>query len=204
MTLLRIDVVEPWHAGSGRGDGPGADALVIRDDAGLPYLPGKTLKGLLREALELTVDCGQAAGRSMVDDLFGSTGDAAALHGDRRFTTTEGGLFVGSAHLGRDEADRQRWAAWARGRHELVERLFTLISSTKIDADGVASDQTLRTVQYAVPVTLFAEVEPKGKLPPDWMQHVEAALPLVRSLGTRRNRGFGRCKLRFATQGDLA
>ena len=204
MTLLRIDLVEPWHAGSGRGDGPGADALVIRDAAGLPYLPGKTLKGLLREALELVTACGRGGGSSVVDELFGSTGDSTALAGARRFTTTEGRLFVGSAHLGRDAEERRRWAAWAQGRPELVEKLFTLISSTKIDADGVASDQTLRTIQYAVPVTLFAEVEPKGELPPEWRVQLAAALPLVRSLGTRRNRGFGRCTLRLGAEGERA
>ena len=41
-----------WHCGSGLAAGADVDALVIKDSDGLPYIPGKTMKGLLREAAE--------------------------------------------------------------------------------------------------------------------------------------------------------
>lgn len=41
-----------WHCGSGLAAGAGVDALVVKDADGLPFVPGKTIKGLLREAME--------------------------------------------------------------------------------------------------------------------------------------------------------
>ena len=45
-----IEFFSNWHCGSGLAAGADVDALVIKDQEGLPYIPGRTLKGLLREA----------------------------------------------------------------------------------------------------------------------------------------------------------
>ena len=39
-----------WHCGSGLSSGADCDSLVVKDKNGLPFVPGKTIKGLLREA----------------------------------------------------------------------------------------------------------------------------------------------------------
>ena len=44
-----------WHCGSGMAAGAELDALVIKDGRGFPYIPGKTIKGLLREQAEMLV-----------------------------------------------------------------------------------------------------------------------------------------------------
>ena len=49
-----------WHCGSGMAAGAELDALVIKDGRGLPYIPGKTIKGLFREQAEMLIDCGCA------------------------------------------------------------------------------------------------------------------------------------------------
>ena len=36
----------PWHCGSGTSAGADVDELVVKDKNGMPYIPGKTLKGL--------------------------------------------------------------------------------------------------------------------------------------------------------------
>ena len=48
-----IEFYSDWHCGSGLASGAEADAVVIKDKHGLPYVPGKTLKGLVREAFEV-------------------------------------------------------------------------------------------------------------------------------------------------------
>lgn len=35
-----------WHCGSGQAAGADVDALVVKDAQGLPFVPGKTIKGL--------------------------------------------------------------------------------------------------------------------------------------------------------------
>ena len=46
-----ITFLSDWHAGSGLSSGAEADAVVIKDSNNLPYLPGKTIKGLVKDAL---------------------------------------------------------------------------------------------------------------------------------------------------------
>ena len=43
-----------WAIGSGTGQGKGLDNILLKDDDNLPFIPGKTLKGLLRDA---AVEC---------------------------------------------------------------------------------------------------------------------------------------------------
>jgi CRISPR/Cas system CMR subunit Cmr4 (Cas7 group RAMP superfamily) len=45
----QIDFFSYWHASSGLAGGAYADLLVNKTREGLPYIPGRTLKGLLRE-----------------------------------------------------------------------------------------------------------------------------------------------------------
>ena len=46
----KITFYSNWHCGSGLAAGADTDELVIKDRNGLPYVPGRTIKGLLREA----------------------------------------------------------------------------------------------------------------------------------------------------------
>lgn len=41
-----------WHIGSGESAGDLYDSTVLKDEYGFPYLPGKTLKGLVKEMME--------------------------------------------------------------------------------------------------------------------------------------------------------
>ena len=66
-TTVWVDfsILSYWHAGSGQGRSAVSDALVQNDRNGLPFLPGRTVKGLLREG------CGVARGRTPMAELFG-------------------------------------------------------------------------------------------------------------------------------------
>lgn len=45
-----VEFYSDWHCGSGLAAGAEADAVVVKDKDGLPFVPGKTLKGLVDEA----------------------------------------------------------------------------------------------------------------------------------------------------------
>ena len=47
-----IEFFSLWHCGSGLAAGADVDERVIRDKDGLPYVPGRTVKGLLRDAAD--------------------------------------------------------------------------------------------------------------------------------------------------------
>ena len=48
----KIEFHTDWHCGVGLAAGAGVDALTVKDKNGLPFVPGKTIKGLVREAVE--------------------------------------------------------------------------------------------------------------------------------------------------------
>jgi CRISPR/Cas system CSM-associated protein Csm3 (group 7 of RAMP superfamily) len=57
MTLkYKLKFYDYWHLSSGLSAGAKLDSTVVKDDDGLPYASGKTIKGLLREMLEIDID----------------------------------------------------------------------------------------------------------------------------------------------------
>jgi len=198
---LKFEIQGFWHAGTGRGAGAELDAVVIRTAEGLPLLPGRTVKGLLRDAVDLAEQTtGVGAGTAV--RLFGTDverkGENKGKRGERekaleeaRFTTEAGQLAVGSAELGLGEA-REQWRKWAASKEggAAAERLFRPFASTKIDDRGVAANKTLRAIELAVPMTLFAEVTGPDDAP--WVEAVRTACAYIDALGSHRNRGLGR------------
>ncbi|MCC6743823.1 MAG: type III-B CRISPR module RAMP protein Cmr4 [Acidobacteria bacterium] len=73
--LLLIHALSPLHAGTGQGVGA-IDLPIARERAtNLPFLPGSSIKGVLRDA------CGRGVATSgAVDAIFGPTRDQADAH----------------------------------------------------------------------------------------------------------------------------
>jgi len=49
----KLTFLDYWHLGSGLSSGAKLDSSVIKDSNNITYLPGKTLKGLTKEMVEL-------------------------------------------------------------------------------------------------------------------------------------------------------
>lgn len=195
--MIRFEIHTFWHCGTGRGSGSELDALVFRTPAGLPCLPGRTVKGLLREAVRLGEKTGELkAGRTerwfgtgMGDDESARDNRERVLE-ERRFATEPGALTVGSAVLGEDRESALAWERWGGNHAREVSRLFFPFASTKIDERGLAAEHTLRSIEVSAPMALRAPVE--GRTDPDWRPEIVRVLPFLRSLGSHRNRGLGR------------
>ena len=191
---IQIEVYDYWHAGTGRGSGPILDAAVARTPAGLPRLPGKTVRGLIRDGFRQAEDfnhpeileSARAEVEARTDDVFGSD-------------FVQGRLHVTDARLPESET----FEAWADGVDlPVAGMLFESIASTAIDGStGQAQDKTLRVVEVAVPLTLEARViatgldgtaEGDGAKNGLTEGELVAALGFIRGLGTQRRRGFGR------------
>jgi CRISPR/Cas system CSM-associated protein Csm3 (group 7 of RAMP superfamily) len=216
VAIVTIELTSYWRAGTGRGSAGRLDALCLRDRDGLPYLPGRTLKGLLRDAVDRAEQwgwfddlspSGEDSSGTLVQRLFGQAGfhrsDAA---GEGSLTpirnTRSGTLAIANATL--PETDRRALASaeavWRR-------RLFEVVNTTAMDPEtGTALDKTLRAEEVALPMTLEAHVSPLAGAPETWREVLDRALPLVRGLGSGRSRGFGQCRLTLvdAAEGAVA
>lgn len=172
-----------WHCGSGQSAGADVDLLVIKDSNGMPYIPGKTIKGLLREAAEeLMCWQGDNEGKAKVDKnsnfvkVFGN-------FKDDKETMRKAESFFSNATIGPAEYE----AIVAR---RLQHYLFNSIASTAIDKGGIADNGTLRKIEVTAPCILTGKII---NVPDDMKGLLTDAANYIKSLGSGRNRGLGRC-----------
>lgn len=221
---IRLDIHSSWIAGSGDGDGAQADKVVSTIGGGLPYLPGRTLKGLLRDACRTWVQCNSGSARytefkSRLDELFGSdipnreagSTDHRRLE-ETRLNSVQAKLSVTNA-LPAPVADHGRMIQWSLsdlGRAH-CRHMIQHVASTRINELGVAEDQTLRTVEVVIPMPLHAELrldtsnsEDTAALVSDATEILRGGAALLRQLGSSRHRGFGRVTTTMTTPAEGA
>lgn len=205
---LTIRFHSDWHVGEGAGVSGHIDRIVRRhteDD--LPYIPAKTLTGILRDACERVargLDDGakQGSWQTFLGELFGreskGTADTA--------TTTPALIWIGPAHLPAplrralvvDKETESKAAEIA----EIRTAMTFIKPGVKLDANGMAESKMLRLEEV---VLGGAELEAMLELDPILekdTQARDAALALltagaraVERLGAKRRRGSGRCEL---------
>jgi len=207
---LVVDVRAYWHAGTGRGSGSHLDAVVARDPEGLPLLPGRTLKGLLRDATARALAWGwfddlgvRDAEPDAVSQLFGPP---VQIEADGRRPRGGCGLLrISDARLPERtrSAFRAGRASPRSGGRDPAAGLYRALFATAIDPDtGTPLEHALRGMEVAVPLRLEAQVtlHPSAAwrdLADRWHALLERALPLVRAVGAHRSRGLGRAVLRL-------
>ena len=167
-----IEFFSNWHCGSGLAAGADVDALVIKDKDRLPYIPGRTIKGLLREAASAITD-----DLETVNMVFGISGNDV--------NHKVGASFFSNAVL--PSAERKYIL-----EQKLQSLLYESFSSTSIDENGIAKDHSLRKIETVVPCKLEGVIL---SVPEEALQKVEDAMSFIKRLGTGRNRGYGRCKI---------
>ncbi len=172
----QIKFYNDWHCGSGLAAGADVDLLVIKDKNNLPFVPGKTMKGLLREAAT-DIICFRKEDEKLLDSLFG-----------KRSTTEKDELQNGCLYFSNATLDKN--IASAISANSMSEQLYRSLSSTAIDADGIAKDKSLRRMQVTVPCELYGEIK---HIPEENIHLIEEALHYIKRLGQNRNRGLGRC-----------
>lgn len=170
----QIEFYSYWHCGSGLAAGADVDALAIKDDAGIPFIPGKTIKGLVREAAE---------------EIGISDAQATCLFGNPRTHAAET-FFTDAILAGHDEI-----VAGKLGKH-----LFVSVASTMIDEDGIAFSGSLRKTEVVIPCVLYGKIV--GVRAED-TELITIALQFIKVIGVGRNRGLGRCKISFIKEGKI-
>lgn len=179
---INIEMTDYWHVGSGKGGGVEVDARVDLDADGLPYVPGKMLKGLIRDAYKRSFESDKEI--ELFGSLSSSTDESIGL---KRLSTSRGLIFISDARI--PLAVRKRI-----NETSIKSSLFRQLHSTKINENGVAEEKSLRGMEVVVPTRLVAEME----CPEEFFEEIKlSAMGLVTSVGAHRSRGLGRCKISF-------
>jgi len=191
MTNLKytINFFGYWHCGCGLAAGADVDELVLKDRNNLPYIPGKTIKGLLRENIE---DYFTFLGTDVPSDfveVFGNSEDRNHKKYDKQKDNryeliVQGKSFFKNATLPIDVSNT------IKGCHA-EDFMIKEIASTAIqESTGTAKKNTLRKIEVVVPCTLEGEII---NIPNAFVPYVEIGFKLIKRLGENRNRGLGRC-----------
>ena len=169
-----------WHCGSGLSASADVDSLPIKDASGLPYVPGKTMKGLVREAIEdffLFSNNSLVGHDEKIKKTFGFFDD--------KDKTIRGSVFFSNALLPKSEASEIK-------RCHMEKYLFRTLSNTAIDKTGIAAPHSLRKIDVTVPCKLHGYI---SGIPEELEEEIKKALCYIKRIGQGRNRGLGRCTI---------
>ena len=173
----QIKFLDYWHTSSGLSAGAKLDSSVVKDSDELPYLSGKTIKGLVREMAEILSNC------DFVNKCFGGSSKKKDTCYSEKYKGKEGECYFSNATLNTYEKDEIV-------SNNLQDNLYSVIASTKIE-NGIAVDDSLREIEVVIPITLYGEILDINSQ--DDKEQILNSLKMIKRVGLNRNRGLGRC-----------
>lgn len=186
-TTMVLNMQGYWAVGSGKGGGNEVDSRIDRDSDGLPYVPGKMLKGLIKDACLRLREAGNSD-YGFVSEIFGGTEESDGLN---RTSTKSGKIYISDARL--SSALRVALAKDDAARNNLTRNIY----STAIDdKTGTADEGSLRGYEVAVPMKLYATMECDCRR--EELNCIKlAASKLVYAVGSHKSRGLGEVLIEF-------
>lgn len=178
---------------SGDGVAGSIDREVEHDVDGLPYLRGRTLKGLLREASDNVLDSLRAIGKPDIAEWEESQ---TALFGLSSAEERRPGIIhFGHAMLpeGLRQVVHQAVVDSSLSRQDVLDSLTAVRRQTANNAQGLPVDGSLRTMRVVLRKTKFAgRLHCRRELSGDEEALLAAAVLAWNRAGTGRNRGRGK------------
>lgn len=176
-----ITFFSDWHCGSGLTSGSDLDSLVVKDNKGLPFIPGKTLKGLLKEAAEemTSLEGKNPEETKFITEMFGYF-DGKAKEDSK--IHSKGQAFFTNAVL-----PEELYHAASSG---LQPFFYRSKPSTAIEDTGIARKHSLRRMETTIPCRLEATIL---NVEETYLPELHRCMMWVKRLGQNRHRGLGRC-----------
>lgn len=205
---LQIELLSPALIGSGERMGALIDSDIIFDDIGLPYIPGRRIKGLLRES---AIKACEMLEKSNLNNFINITKLNQVPNPEKNSYKIVAFLFgmpgqiepapIYFSNLFIENYEKiKEWLEYLMNKYnaiftkESIINYFTEIRQQTALEDGVAKEGSLRTLRLAKKGLkfngdIFIEKDDGSSLKILWL-----ACENLRFLGTKRNRGFGEVK----------
>ncbi len=186
--IVEIKFLDYWHLSSGISAGASGDSTVVKDENKIPFIPGKTLKGLARDMAEKRLFKKDEEEfkriKNFVNTCFGYSSNRDDTFYDENKKGTPSLCYFANATLNKETYE-------AIKKVNLQNNLYDEISSTQIDKEtGVAKTNNLREIEVVIPLTLYTKIE---NVPSEYKDLMRASLKSIKQMGLNRNRGLGRC-----------
>ena len=192
---LTIDLKSDLCASSGTGLGSLIDADVCYDEYGIPYIPAKRIKGLLKEAAMEYCDWDESA-TAYLDKIFGVEGN-----------NNPGSIKISNAYIDSHEEIEESLKCVPKEFKRYVDKqkminLFTNVRyQTAIDDEtGTSKDNSLRSIRVVNKGNRFlGDIELDSTEEKEFLEKVSK---LVTHMGLTRTRGFGEVVLKLEERED--
>ena len=172
----KITFLDFWHLSSGLSGGVRFDNSVIKDNEGFPFVPAKSLKGVLREVASANKEHFLS---DFVESCFGEEAQKNRVPN------------AGTCHF--SNATLSQLTKKELKTQNLAHFLYAKIASTAIDEKfGNAKDGSLREIEVVKPISLYGAIH---NVPSQHAQTMQNLLKSLKSMGLNRNRGLGRLKI---------
>lgn len=184
-----------WHIAASAGGGILADAVLVKDGQKIPYIPGRALKGALREGARLLGKCrGDLA--KCENYYFGSGSSDHEVKNAGRIEISRGELPEDIYSL-LTECDMTT-------REDYVRDMTTIRMQTAIEKNGVVKPQSLRSMECGIPgITFKATITSYSQAGDAWdRQYLASVCAAVKSIGAGKSRGLGQCSIRLVQDID--
>lgn len=189
---LKLSLLSDAVPGNGEGLAGIIDIDICYDEYGLPYIPAKRIKGILRESAQDLVDY-QMATAEQVNDMFGQSGTKMGTD-----------LKIGNGFLEGYQVLRRFLAEASLRKYykqlfstQAVLQCFTYTRSQTALENGIAQDKSLRTLRILKRGIVFIfDVE----MPDDMNMYtlLKDSCKVTRRFGLSRTRGVGEIKMELA------
>jgi CRISPR-associated protein Csx10 len=203
---IKIELKSDALIGSGEGFGAIIDTDVVFDEVGIPYIPGRRIKGCLRDSASEVLEMFEKSGIKnfikinkkgnyfeLIDKVFGTPEKPSCLN-------------ISNLTVEEYENNKKRLAQLIKkypailSKDEVISHFTSIRQQTKIDeVKGVAEEHSLRTVRAIKRGNVFEGDIIVDSSDNDILKLLWLACINLRHIGTKRNRGFGEieCKLLY-------
>lgn len=189
---VKIKFLSEWQIATGFGDGCLSDNDLAQDEDGFLYIPGSALKGFLREAAGLISNCIKRDDlKKAYEDIFG-TGACANKE------NIQGLIKVGCAYLPQDFKEFLK-SYDDQTLRSFQEDMIAYRTAIALNAQKQTVSGSLRRLKCGIPYLEFIsdiEIASSSLYKEEWLlAYLEAICAAVKSIGSSRTRGLGKCEL---------
>lgn len=185
---LIIKLLSETLPGSGEGLGANIDLDVVLDNLGIPYLPAKRIKGVLRDALQDTIEM---LAQSSIN--FSNKNNSSEILG-KAGQSNSSNFYLSNLYLS-EYHEAKEWLNFLKNQYsnifskDVYENYFTEIRhQSTINDDGVTKDGSLRTFRVLRKGLTFEGIIEMAE---EDVKIIALACANIRNIGMMRNRGFG-------------
>jgi len=184
----KIKIITKSYTSVASGEGAGIiDSDVIFDNYGIPYIPAKRIKGLLRDSAEdvLAFLCFSSK-NNLIEEIFGNE----IIQGKCLFEN----VYIENYNDIKRELEcllQKNEYKNILTRTNILSCYTTILQQTAIDENGIAKEHSLRTIRAIKPDIEFYGYIDDSQLSKSAKALLYLAIKNLRRLGLNRNVGWG-------------